>query len=345
MLKSLKDFDVKGKRILVRCDFNVPLDEDGTISDDFRIKKTLPTIEYLVKNQAKVIILTHLGEPEGQKVDIYKLDRVGQRLQDLLKIPVKKLNDCLGQEVEKEVEALQSGHVLLLENLRFYKEETENDIEFAKKLANLGEIFINDAFGDCHRAHASIVALPQFLPHAMGLLLEQELSHLKKVLEVPARPLVVLVGGTKVHDKAKFIDEMSKIADRVIVNGLIKKELLSQGVAMAENVIGPEDDLDGKDISKKAIADFEKEIKRAKTIVWNGPFGAFEKKGFENGTLAIAKAIIKRKAFSVVGGGETIEFLNKEKLSSKFSWVSTGGGAMLKFLSGEELPGLEALEE
>lgn len=352
-MKTIRDFSVIGRRVLVRCDFNVPLDEDGAISDDFRIKKTLPTLEYLVKNQAKVVILTHLGEPEGEKINIYKLNEVAERLQSLLKMPVKKLNDCLGQEVEQEVAALQDGHVLLLENLRFYKEETENNTGFAKKLANLGDVFINDAFGDCHRAHASMVSLPQFLPHGMGLLMQQEIEHLRKVLKNPARPLVVLVGGTKVRDKAKFIESMVQLADKVIVSGLIKKELddtkislgLSRQAGNSEKLLAPDETLQAPDISSKTAKDFSREIAKAKTIVWNGPFGKFEEKKYRKGTLALAKAIIKSKAFSVVGGGETIEFLHKEKLSSKFSWVSTGGGAMLKFLSGEELPGLKALEE
>lgn len=344
-MKNIRDFDVKGKRILVRCDFNVPLDEDGNISDDFRIKKTLPTIEYLINNKAKIILLSHLGEPEGKIIPIFKMDNVKKRLQELLNMPVKKINDCIGDDAKKEALQLTGGEILLLENVRFYKEETDNDIEFAKKLASLGEIFINDAFGDCHRPHASIVSIPKFLPHGAGLLLEKEIENLKKIIENPKRPLMVLIGGKKAHDKVKFIDEMSNVADKVIISGLIKKELLNKKTSMTENIIGPEENLDAFDISKESADRFSKEILKAKTIVWNGPFGEFEVPEHKKGTLAIAKAIIKSKAFSVVGGGETIEFLHKEGILDKLSHVSTGGGAMLDYLSDRELPGIKALEQ
>ncbi len=345
-MKSIKDFSVENKKVLVRCDFNVPIDKRGNILDDFRIKKTLPTIQYLVSQGAKIILMSHLGEPEGQIIPTLTLDKVKEKLEKLLGISILKTGNCVGPEVENQVAQLKSGEILLLENLRFHKEETDNDLGFAKKLARLGEIYINDAFSDSHRAHASIVGIPTFLPSGAGLLLENEIANLDKVLKNPTHPLVALIGGIKVGTKAKFIENISRLADTVIVGGLIKKELANKHYNIIYNVIvGPNDNLEALDIDKKTIKLFQEKIKSAKTIVWNGPFGKFEEKKYAKGTLAIAKAIIKSKAFSVVGGGDTIEFLTKQRMLKKFSYVSTGGGAMLDYLSGEELPGLKALEK
>lgn len=339
MFKNLDYFDVANKRILLRCDFNVPLDGRGIILDDFRIVKSLPTIQYLIKNKAKIILISHLGEPDGQVIETLKLNNVKEKLEELLNVSIIKTQDCVGQEVQKAAQQLKPGNILLLENVRFHKEETDNNVDFARELSELGDIYINDAFSDCHRSHASIVSVPQFLPHGMGLLLQNEIENLTKILEHPKKPLVVLIGGVKVGTKAKFIENILRIADFVIVNGLIKKELGQS----SPKILSPAGDLDAPDINEEARAIFKEKILQAKTIVWNGPFGKCEDEQYKNGTLQIAKAIIESGAFSVVGGGETVAFLQKEGMLEDFSHVSTGGGAMLDYLSGEILPGLKAL--
>jgi phosphoglycerate kinase len=243
------------------------------------------------------------------------------------------------------VNNLKHGQVLLLENLRFYKEETAGDLEFAKKLSYLGDIYVNEAFSVCHRNHASITGVPQFLPHCMGLLLEKEINSLNKVLKNPAKPMVSVVGGTKVETKSKYIDKISEVSDFVIISGLLKEEILAKNIKFKypEKIIGPEDNLHALDIDEKTIKMFSEKVMQAKTILWNGPFGKFEDEAYAKGTLAIAKSIIDSKAFSVVGGGETVEFLEKQGMIDKFSHVSTGGGAMLNYLSGDKLPGNEEL--
>lgn len=343
-MKTVKDFKVKDMRVLVRCDFNVPIDEHGVVLENFRIEKSLPTIQYLVKKKAKIIIISHLGEPDGKIVPALRLDNVGRVLENVIKLPVQKADDCVGPEVEEKISQLQAGQILLLENVRFHKEETDNDPAFAKALAGLGDLYINDAFADCHRAHASIVGIPKFLPSGAGLLVQDELSHLNKLLQKPKRPFVAIVGGKKVQTKSRFIEKISQIADVVLVSGLIKKELMTLSLTRT-NIIGPENNLEAPDIDQAAIKMFTEKILAAKMIVWNGPFGQVEDERYQNGTREIAKTIIKSKAFSVAGGGETIAFLHQEGMLDKFSYISTGGGAMLDYLSGEVLPGLKALEQ
>lgn len=344
-MKSIRDISVAEKRVLVRCDFNVPIDENGEILDDFRIKKTLPTIEYLVENRAKIILMSHLGNPSGRMAPELTMDKVAERLSDLLNNPVAKESDCVGPEVEVQSNKLEPGKILVLENLKFNKGEKANDPEFAKKLSFLGDIYVNDAFGSCHRPYASIAAVPEILPSYAGFLLESEVNALDKILKSPAKPMVAIVGGTKVETKSKFIDKISKASDFVIISGLLKKEINEKSVSFEhpEKIIGPLGDLGALDINEKSIKLFKEKISGAKTILWNGPFGRFEDKEYEKGTLAIANAVVESKAFSVVGGGETVEFLEKKDMIDKFSHVSTGGGAMLAYLSGEELPGLKAL--
>ncbi len=324
-MKILTDFNVKNKRVLVRCDFNVPLDNNGNILDDFRIKQVLPTIKYLIKNGAKIILMSHL-DPENTGVadKKYNLDKVKERLENFL-----------GKD-----------KFILLENLRFHKEETEGNLKFAEELSKLGDIYINDAFSVCHRNHASIVGVPKYLPSGAGLLLAKEIESLNKFLENPEKPIVIIIGGKKVETKSKFINKISKVADCVIISGLIKKEVIEKKIEFEspEKIIGPADNLAAPDIDEKTIKMFEEKILQAKTVLWNGPFGKFEEEKYAKGTLAIAEAIIKSKAFSVIGGGETVEFLEKQGIIDKFSHVSTGGGAMMAYLSGDELPGLEALK-
>jgi len=346
-METLNDIDVREKRVLVRCDYNVPLDEGGNILDDSRIRETLPTIKYLLENEAKVILMSHLGRPDGEVKEDLRLLPVKERLSQLLGLPIAMAPDCVGPETEKMAAEMKVGDILLLENLRFHKEEKENDQEFAKNLAKLGDIYIDDAFAACHRDHASVTSLARLLPSAAGFSLEKEITTLEKMMENPEKPLVVLIGGKKVETKVKFINKISEIADFVLVSGVIKKEMDEKGTILShmEKVVQPVDEEEGgKDIGPKTIELFKEKISQAKTVFWNGPFGKIEEERFCRGTEEIAKAIIESKAFSVVGGGETVDFITKINLLSKFSHVSTGGGAMLTFLAGDEMPGIEVLK-
>ncbi len=350
-MKTIKDFNITGKRALVRCDFNVPIDNNGNILDDFRIKEILPTIRYLVENNAKIILMSHLDEPNGKIIEILKLDNVQKTLEKLLNINIIKSPDCIGKDAEELSKNLKEGEVLLLENLRFHKEETHStgsgqaDLEFAKELSKLGDIYINDAFSVCHRNHASVSLVPKYLPSCAGFLLEKEIENLNKVLENPKKPMAAIVGGTKVETKSKFINNISKVADFIIISGLIKKEVMEKKIEFdfPKKIVAPLDSLNALDIDEETIKLFKEKILQSKTVLWNGPFGKFEEEKYAKGTLAIAESIIESGAFSVIGGGETVEFVAKHGLIKKFSHVSTGGGAMMAYLSGEELPGLKAL--
>lgn len=383
MIKTVRDFDVKNKKVLVRCDFNVPLNK-GSIEDDFRIKQTVSTIKYLIKNKAKVILMSHLGSPKGIEKNL-RMDPIQKKLGQYLKQDVLKTSDCIGKEVEK---AISKNQVVLLENLRFHKEEEENDAKFGKELAGLADIYINDAFGVSHRKHASVVGVPKHIPSGAGLLLEKEVKILSKVLEKPWRPLVAIIGGVKASSKIKVIKQLQKTADYLLIGGKIANTILIvKGVIVGrswpsedavkeikrlditpanlymplDNLISPDES--GKtyiresvparagkdefvfDIGPETIKLFSKIIKQAKMIVWAGPMGLFENPLFEKGTREIAEKIVRNyKAYKIVGGGDTIFAVSKFGLRDKFDHVSTGGGAMLDFLCGEKLPGLKALE-
>lgn len=386
MLRSLKEVDVSGKRVLVRVDFNVDLDAKGKIIDDFRIWAVLPTINYLREKGAKIILMSHLGDPDGIDKNL-SLASVREKLSKLLGKDVLKANGCIGKEIKAMGENLKEGEILLLENLRFYKEEKENSENFAKELASLADIYINDAFSVSHRQHASLVAITKFLPSYAGLLLEKEVNVLKKIMEYPEHPLAVIIGGAKISTKIKLIKNFLSVADDIILGGALANTVLrAKGIAIGKSVIEEEmveevKNLEitstkihipvdtivsvdrngnaperiapvGKTEENELILDigpeteglFAEVIKGAKTIIWNGPMGLFEVKKFAHGTEAIAKAITESSCYSVVGGGETISFLDQAGLAGKFSHLSTGGGAMLKFLSGEKLPGIEALD-
>jgi len=346
-MRNVRDFNVTNKRILVRCDFNVPLSDKGEILDDFRIRKTIPTIEYLIEKGARVILMSHLGRPEGKVAEEFRLTPVQDKLAEYLDISIAKASDCTGIEIEKWTKEMLPGEVLLLENLRFRKEEEENNENFAKELSKLGDIYINDAFGASHRAHASIVGITKFLPAGAGLLLEKEVSCLAKLSTNPAKPLVAVIGGKKVEDKSKVIDKISEVADFILISGLIKKEIDQKNFKFRypEKIIAPIDEIGGgKDVGPETIKLFRTKIMEAKTVFWSGPLGKIEEEEFSGGTKELAEAIIESGAYSVVGGGETMEFVNQLGLADKFSHVSTGGGAMLEFLSGTKLPGLEALK-
>lgn len=346
-MKGLKNFIFKNKRVLVRSDFNVPLDKKRNILDDFRIKATIPTIEYLVKKEAKVILMSHLGKPlekiKNPGVKKYSLIKVARRLEKLSGRPVKFLPDCIGEKVEKETEKINAGEIILLENIRFYKEEEENNVNFAKKLAKLGDIYINNAFSVCHRQHASITGIPKYLPSGAGFLLEKELKILSQIIKKPKKPLVIIIGGSKAGSKAKAAEKFSEKADFLLLGNLIARELKGKKIENSEKIFFPIDGKNNNDIGEKTIKLFKEKIFQAKTIFWAGPLGKIEEKEYQKGTREIARAIIKSKVFSAIGGGDTIEFINKIGLIEKFNHVSVGGGAMLAFLSGEKLPGLEIL--
>ncbi len=345
-MRILKDFNFKNKKVLVRVDFNVPFSDKGDISDDFRIKASLPSLEYLIEKKAKIILISHLGRPEGKFVKKYSLKPIVLRLKKLLKRKIIFFSDCLGEKVEKEIKKTKTGDIVLLENLRFYKEEEKNDKRFAKNLARLADIFINDAFSVCHRAHASVVGITKYLPSAGGFLLEKEIELLSQIIKSPKRPLVVIIGGKKIANKAKVAERFSEMADFLLVGGLVADEIKKGKIEIkSEKVSFPIEGRKSLDIGSKTVEIFKEKIEKAKTIFWAGPLGKIEDEKYQKGTKAIARAIIKSGAFSVIGGGDTIEFINKVGLASRFDHVSIGGGAMLDFLAGEKMPGIEALKK
>ncbi len=385
---SLLNTPLSGKTVLVRVDYNVPL-KDGKIADPAKIKASLPTLRLLLSQHCKLVILTHLGRPGGKVVSSLRVKPLAQELQKLLpgeKISV--LHDCIGKDIQKTIAEGKQREIFVLENLRFYRGEEENNPVFAHSLAQLGEIYVNDAFADLHRKHASIHALPQFLPSLAGLLVEKELHHLRTALH-PKRPAVWILGGAKFR-KILLLAKTLKKADYIVVGGamafpflraqgisvgvskidkdavdlakavlkksLSKKIILPLDFAVAENVssratpvIVPFNRIGAQqialDIGPETIDLFRRYLRRAQTIVWNGPLGYFEWAAFAKGTKEIGRAIGKLTAISIVGGGETAEAVHKFRLEHNFTHISTGGGASLAFLAGEKLPGLIALEK
>jgi len=383
-IKTLKDIDLKNKRALVRVNFDVPLDENGNIEDDFRIRESLSTIEYLIKNKCRIILISHLGRPDGKKMKKYSLRPIARRLGELIKKEIVFTGKNFGKQFEKISETMQPGSILMLENLRFDTREEKNSAEFALELSKLGDIFINEAFSACHREHASIVGIPNYLPSIAGFCLEKEIKELNKVLFHPRKPLVAIIGGAKISTKIKVINKFLHIADRVLIGGALANTIFAeQGLDMANSTIDKESfsdidkinlknpklflpiDLgiwDGEkthyrklgnlkkgekalDIGLKTIDLFTSLIKGAKTIVWNGPLGLTAQKPFDAGSVEAIRAIRESRAYSVVGGGDTIAFVNEIKKEKVFSYLSTGGGAMLDYLANETLPGVEALEQ
>lgn len=343
-MKTLKDFNLENKKVLVRCDFQVSLDEKGNVLNDFKIRKAMPTINYLAEKKAKVILMSHWKPMESErKAESLKL--ILPKIAELTKKEIKFSCDCIGEKTEEEIKRMFPGEIILLENLRVHKEEEENSDLFARKLASLGDIYINDAFGASHRPHASLVGLPKYLPSGAGFLLEDEINSLKKIIENPKKPLIVIIGGAKVKTKAKVIDQLSEKADSILVGGLVREEIKRENIRFknSQKIIFPMDDVVGFDVNDETINLFKEKINSAKTIFWTGPLGKIEEKEFQKGTTAIALAIAESSAYSLAGGGETVWFLEKIGLIEKFSHISTGGGAMLAYLSGEKLPGIEAL--
>ncbi len=387
---TLRDIEVGNKRVLVRVDFNVPLDEEaGVITDDSRIRAALPTIKYLIDQGARIILCSHLGRPKGRVVEKLRLAVVGQRLSQILGRQVVVTRDCIGSEVEKAIEKLKGGDVLLLENIRFHPEEEENDASFAQALAQLADIYINDAFGASHRTHASIVGITNYLPAVAGLLIEKELNVMDGILTNPAHPFVGLVGGAKVSDKIIVLENILDKVDSLLVGGGIAAALLKAksyevglsvkdgkldfAVKLIEDVdrsrvrlllpvdvviadrLGAEAELrtvaiekipsDWRivDIGPLTIKYFAAELDGSKTVFWNGPMGVYEIPRFAQGTQAMARRLAGLDATTIIGGGSTAEAVIEMGLADKMTFVSTGGGASLRFLGGKTLPGVEAL--
>ncbi len=383
-MKTIKDFLVSGKRVLVRCDFNVPL-EDGVVQNDFRIKKTLPTIQYLIENKAKVILATHVGDPKGKFDKSLTIDPIFEHLAKIIKI--EKASDCIGQDVIEKTNQIEPGTCLLLENLRFHPGEQENNREFSEELSKVADIYINEAFSCSHRLHSSIVGITEFLPSGAGFLLEKEIKVLSKAIEDPIKPLVCVVGGVKIETRIKLIKNLLEKSDNLILGGELANTILrvngiyvgnlpdekiikevkginfsSKKVHLPVDVLASPDKTGkvyirkssiGKarkeemllDIGPESIKLFSEIIKKAKTIIFAGPLGFFENPLFEKGTKEVGEAIIKNHtAYKIVGGGDTLFAINKFNLEKGFDHISTGGGAMLTFLSGEELPGIIALK-
>lgn len=386
-IKTLKEFDLKEKRVLVRVDFNVPLNEKGDVLDDFRIQKTIPTIKYLQKKKAKTILISHLGG-EPTKTPKYSLKKTALKLQELIGQKINFLKDCVGLRIERKINRMKRGEIVLLENLRFHKEEKQGDPSFGKALSRLGDFFLNDALSVCHRFHASVVEVPKYLPSGAGLLLEEEINVLSKILKKPKRPFLVILGGTKVASKIKTVPSFLKKADLLLLGTILSEALLKakgislRGVLPSARIVeiakeieltnpklhlpidvvaslnttedylrqAPLGELRKEerilDIGEETRNIFAEMIKTARTIVWAGPLGYIEQDQFAEGTRFIADAISRNsQAFRVVGGGETNFALKKFGLREKFDFVSTGGGALLEFLSGQKLPGLEALKK
>jgi phosphoglycerate kinase len=385
---SIRDLDLNGRRVFIRVDFNVPLQKNDKgemeITSDKRIKASLDTIRYALDHGAGVILASHLGRPKGKRNPDMSLKPVAARLSELLGRPVKMAPDCVGREVEAMKPV--PGEVLLLENLRFHPEEEKNDPEFAKELASLCDVYVNDAFGSAHRAHASTEGMIRFVPvAAAGLLMEQELKYLGMATTNPARPCIAILGGAKVSDKIEVIENLGKIVDRLLIGGAMAYTFLkAQGKPTGRSLVEEDKvdlakkllaDLGGKlmlpvdhvvvseiapgaanetvetipadkiavDIGPKTVELYSNALAGAKTIIWNGPMGIFEKPPFDKGTVALAKAVADSGAVSVVGGGDSEKAVKAAGVSSKISHVSTGGGASLEFLAGLELPGVAAL--
>ena len=386
-MKNLKDAKIEDKVVLVRADFNVGI-EDEEVIDAFRIEKTIPTLRYLTEQGAKVLVMSHLGRPlrsEKSKFS-FTLQPLVSKLEELLEQEVAFTEDCVGSEVEEKVKDLDSGQLMLLENVRFHEGERENDKEFAKRLTSLADIYVNEAFGVSHRAHASVEAVTDYLPSYPGFLLESEIKNLKKVIEDPERPLSMIIGGSKVKTKVKALSPLLKQVDHLMLGGMIANTILrAKGISInkplpKEEVAQEIDELDltsnklhlpvdvvvsptesgdiytkkaapGKikkkekilDIGSETIEMFREVINDSALIVWNGPLGVFEEEEFAQGTKQIGEAVAESDAYTIAGGGDTSAALAKFNVRESLDHVSVGGGAMLDFLTGKELPAIKAL--
>jgi len=388
---SISDLGLSNKRVFMRVDFNVPI-ENGRITDDNRITASLPSIKYVLDKGGCLILASHLGRPKGKPEPKYSLKPVATRLSELLGKPVQFAPDCIGPEVQKMASALKPGDVLMLENLRFHAEEEKNDPVFAKQLASLCDVYVNDAFGTAHRAHASTVGIARYVSvAASGLLMQKELEALGHALTKAEKPYVAIVGGAKISDKIELIENFLNIANTILIGGAMAYTFLrAQGIETGKSLVEADKidlardllarasakhvsieltidhvvasgldstdaqvvpvqktavDRTGLDIGPETVKKYSDIIRQAKTIVWNGPMGVFEKPRFAEGTFAIARAVADSNAFSIVGGGDSAAAVAQSGVESKISHISTGGGAALEFLSGRKLPGVEVLTD
>ena len=388
--QAIDHLDFRGKRVFIRVDFNVPI-KNGTITDDTRIRASLPTIEYALGKGATIILASHLGRPKGKPNPEYSLKPVGDRLSQLLERPVTFAEDCIGDPARRAIEKAGTGGVVLLENLRFHPGEEKNDPAFAKELAKLSDVYINDAFGSAHRAHASTEGIVHHVGQAAaGLLMAKEIEHLGRVLERPERPFVSILGGAKVSDKLEVIENLMTRVDALLIGGamaytflkargvevgksLVEPDLLDTARELerrarerlrlelpVDHVVAPSPDAEGEaqvlaiddpaigarmglDIGPKTTETYRSIIGGAKTVIWNGPMGVFEKDAFARGTIEVAKAVAAVRGTTVIGGGDSIAAVAKAGVSDRITHISTGGGASLEFLGGRTLPGVEAL--
>lgn len=345
-LRSVKNADIKNKTVLLRADLDVPM-QNAQIGDDSRLKAWFPTLNYLLEEEATIIIVGHLGRPEGKEAKLTLLP-IAKWLQQKFKIQNPKLKTTqLSEFTGWEI----TDKIILLENIRFYKEEEKNDPQLAKKLAQLAQVYVNDAFASSHRAHASIVGVTKFLPSFAGLRLLEEVKVLSQVLENPKRPLGVVIGGAKIETKLPLVEKMHGFADYILVGGeIVENDKILLKIAHekvhSQSMLLMADTIDNKqETTLRSVENFLQVLKNAKTIVWNGPLGKIEEEAYQKGTEILAEGITKIPAFTIVGGGDTIGFLKQKNLLKQFSFVSTGGGAMLEFLAGENLPGLVVLEQ
>lgn len=390
--KTVRDLDVAGKKVLVRVDFNVPLNDKGEITDDTRITASLPTIQYLLEQKAAVILMAHLGRPKGQVKPELSLAPVAKHLGKLLGKKILFAPDCVGEAAQAAASKLKPGHILLLENLRFHKEEEKNDMDFAEKLASLADMYVNDGFGVSHRAHASVEGVTHFLPAAAGFLLEKEIQYVGQAVTNPLHPFVAIIGGAKVSDKIGVISNLLDKVDTLLIGGgMANTFLAAQGYKMGKSLV-EEDKLDlakellakakknkvnmllptdlvmaaafapdaehvtekvknlnqaymALDIGAETSKAYAEALADAKMIVWNGPMGVFEMDAFCKGTEAVAKAVAKSRATSIVGGGDSVAAIEKLGLAKRITHISTGGGASLEYLEGKVLPGVAALDD
>jgi phosphoglycerate kinase len=389
-MRTVKDIDISGKAVLFRVDFNVPLDSNQDITDDTRIRAALPSLKYALEQNAKLIICSHLGRPKGKIASEFSLSPAAKHLGSLLGKDVKLAPDCIGEQVKELISGMQNKDVLVLENLRFHSEEQKNEYEFAKNLASLCDVYVNDAFAVSHRAHASVVAITKFVSTAVaGLLLKTELDYLEKIMNHPQRPLVAVVGGAKISSKLGALENMLQNVDKVIIGGAMANTFLkSAGVEIGNSKLEQElvetagalmkkaagygikfyipvdvvvaDNFDSKakivpvqeipkdqmalDIGPATSLLYSESLHDAKTIVWNGPMGAFEKEPFSKGTLDMAHSVANSEAMTVTGGGDTDAAIHISGEAGRISYISTGGGAFLSVLEGKTLPAVAALE-
>ena len=340
----MQNADLAGKRVLLRVDFNVAI-EEGRVKEDFKILAAKESIDYLLSKKCKIALLSHWGRPEGKVDPRFSLEQLVADAELILSEKISFVSDCVGEKVETALKELTNG-ILLLENVRFYEGDEKNDPEFSEKLAQNFDFFINDAFSVSHREHASVTGVTKFLPSAAGYRLQEEIAELTIVKDHPMSPAVAIIGGAKIETKLPVIKFFEGKYDYILVGGKIANEALDQKIEFSEKVILPFDFVDNRlDIGPKTLEKFKEIIATAKTIVWNGPTGKFEEEKYAFSSAEILKAVLASGAFTLVGGGETLELLEKNHALEQIDFVSTGGGAMLDYLGGSAMPGIKSLEE